>query len=92
MFRPEGYFNIIDFDNICKVANVIPDRGVRDRLALFHCHNWRDMDSRARQLVYDAVLSSLSMHGFVLEFMEPKAVEVHTKPKGLFARLLPSGD
>lgn len=48
MVDPARYFNICDFDALCKVVGVSCDGQTRNALQLLHCVNWRDMDQRTR--------------------------------------------
>ena len=67
LMDPKRYFSICDFDHICKVLNVIPPRGHRDRLALVHCIYYRDMDADVREEVARLVYESLNSPGFEID-------------------------
>ena len=64
LFDPKGYFCICDFDAICRLLNVIPPKGHRDRLSLMHCVKYRDMDEELRQEVGRLVFETLNSPGF----------------------------
>ena len=67
LFKPTGHFSICDFNNICKILNVIPPPGHHDRLTLMHCIHYRDMDIEVRQELGRLVYESINCAGFDIE-------------------------
>lgn len=67
LLKPDGYFSICDFDDICKLLNVIPPPGHRNRLKLMHCVSYRDMPEDLRQELGRLVYESLNSPGFDIE-------------------------
>ena len=67
LFRSNGYFCICDYDKICKVLNVIPPEGVRDRLSLAHCLHYRDMEPSLREELARLCFETFNTPGFSLD-------------------------
>lgn len=67
LLDPTGHFSICKFDEICKLLNVIPPPGHRDRLGLMHCTKYRDMPLDLRQEVGRLIYESVNTAGFDLE-------------------------
>lgn len=84
LFDPTKHFSIITFDEICRVLNVIPMPGVRDRLSLLHCVNYRDMEPELRQELGRLVMETLSTPGFSIELrlQAPKPLALLVTQKG----------
>lgn len=70
LFRPTGHFSITAFDEICGLANVIPPAGVRDRLRMLHCVDYRDMEPQVRDAVAEMVMETLNTPGFDFELWQ----------------------
>ncbi|HNP65944.1 MAG TPA: hypothetical protein PKH39_18595 [Woeseiaceae bacterium] len=64
LLDPTSHFSICRFDEICKLLNVIPPPGHRDRLSLMHCTKYRDMPLDLRQELGRLVYESLNTAGF----------------------------
>ncbi len=67
LLDPTGFFSICAFDEICKLLNVIPPPGHRDRLQLMHCVKYRDMPEDLRQELGRLVYETLNSPGFDIE-------------------------
>lgn len=84
MLNPGGHFSVCDFDNLCKVAKLTVPGAVRDRLAVLHCMNWRDMPPDLHQQTQELLLG---MFRPFLPMVEAQVVEPPKSP-GIFARLM----
>lgn len=67
LLDPTGHFSICKFDEICKLLNVIPPPGHRNRLKLMHCTYYRDMDIDLRQELGRLVYETLNTAGFDIQ-------------------------
>lgn len=74
LLDPTGGFCILDFDKICKLLNVIPPPGHRDRLSLMHCKKYRDMPEDLRQEVGRLVYETLNTPGFDIEIRRSASI------------------
>ncbi len=72
LLKPTGYFSICDFDQICKLLNVIPPPGHHDRLSLIHCTKYRDMPIDLRHEVGRLVYESINTAGFDIEIQRER--------------------
>lgn len=72
LLEPTGHFSICKFDEICKLLNVIPPPGHRDRLSLMHCTKYRDMDLDLRQEVGRLIYDSVNTAGFDIEIQRER--------------------
>lgn len=72
LLDPTGHFSICKFDEICKLLNVIPPPGHRDRLSLMHCNKYRDMEIDLRQEVGRLIYESINTAGFDIEIQRER--------------------
>lgn len=81
MFRSDRHFSICTFNDICKVANIIPQPGVRDKLNLLHCVNYTDMTKEVREGLMDMVKETFDHPGFDFELFQDDNRIVHLEKR-----------
>ena len=74
LLNPTGHFSICKFDDICRLMNVIPLPGHRDRLNLVHCTKYRDMDLDLRQEVGRIIYETMHSGGFDIQIQTQKSI------------------
>ncbi|RLF87567.1 hypothetical protein DRN34_01500 [Thermococci archaeon] len=95
MFAVGGHFSICDFDKQAKVMGVEVPKEERDRLCLFHCINWNEMNKELRDEICARVVEVLT--GERVELSKNEIIELFAgvdkkKIGGKVYRLLKSGE
>jgi len=95
MFRVGGHFNICDFDRQAKVMGVEIPEEERERLSLFHCISWSEMNHELRDEICARVIEVLT--GERVELSKNEIIELFAgvdrkKVGGKVYRLLKAGE
>lgn len=95
MFRVGGHFNICDLEKQAKVLGVEVPKDERNRLGLFHCISWNEMEPDLKNEIFARTIEVLTGERVELtkgEIIELFASAENKKVGGKVYKLLKAGE